>query len=176
MSARLIQQRAPLAKTNVYRYKPSYVPNAVYLDPFVLARREGGLMNSATVYVSNASYIPDKSVLVVGIGAVGISTAMAYAQSFVLDQLAFNQALAESLCEQHPTISTYPGIFGGVPHLNGLRLSVADILGQLYLTGSIEAVHKIYSPDVSEDQIKEAIAYAQDFLESALSSSSKVNG
>jgi uncharacterized protein (DUF433 family) len=80
------------------------------------------------------------------------------------------RALADNLCEQHPAISTYEGVFGGVPHLAGLRISVPDILEQLYLTGSIAAVQNIYAPDVSEDQIKEAIAYAQDFLESALSS------
>jgi uncharacterized protein (DUF433 family) len=78
--------------------------------------------------------------------------------------------LADRLCKEHPAISTYEGIFGGIPHLKGLRLSVADILEQLYLTGSVDAVRNIYSPDVSEDQIKEAIAYAQDLLESAFSS------
>jgi uncharacterized protein (DUF433 family) len=83
--------------------------------------------------------------------------------------------LSEKLCEEHPAISTYEGIFGGSPHLKGLRISVADILEQLYLTGSIAGVQKIYSPDLSKDQIKEAIAYAQDFIESAVSSSSEVN-
>lgn len=80
------------------------------------------------------------------------------------------RALSESLCEEHPVISTYEGIFGGIPHLKGLRIAVADIIEQLYLTGSISGVQRVYSPDVSEEQIKEAIAYAQDFIERAVSS------
>jgi uncharacterized protein (DUF433 family) len=87
-----------------------------------------------------------------------------------------NQTLAKSLCEEHPAISVNREIFGGIPHLRGLRLSVGDVLAQIYVTGSIEGVKKIYAPDVSEDQIKEAIAYAQDFVESALSSRPQVNG
>jgi uncharacterized protein (DUF433 family) len=86
------------------------------------------------------------------------------------------RALSQRLCEEHPAVSTYEGIFGGIPHLKGLRIAVADILEQLYLTGSISGVQRVYSPDVSEEQIKEAIAYAQDFIESAVSSSSEVNG
>ena len=50
------------------------------------------------------------------------------------------RALSESLCYEHPSISTYEGVFGGIPHLKGLRIAVADILEQLYLTGSISAV------------------------------------
>lgn len=83
-----------------------------------------------------------------------------------------NQKLAKTLCKEHPSISIDQQIFGGIPHLRGLRLSVADILSQIYVTGSIKAVEEMYSPDVSEDQIKEAVAYAQDFIESALSSRS----
>lgn len=86
------------------------------------------------------------------------------------------RALSERLCEVHPAISTYEGVFEGIPHLKGLRISVADILEQLYLSGSISAVQRIYSPDVSEKQIKEAIAYAQDFVETVFCQSSEVNG
>jgi uncharacterized protein (DUF433 family) len=86
------------------------------------------------------------------------------------------RALSERLCEEHPAISTYKGIFGGIPHLKGLRIAVADILEQLYLTGSICAVQKIYSPDVSEEQIKEALAYAQDFVETVLCPSPEADG
>jgi uncharacterized protein (DUF433 family) len=86
------------------------------------------------------------------------------------------RALSERLCEEHPSISTYEGVFGGIPHLKGLRISVADVLEQLYLTGSISAVQAIYSPDVSEEQIKEALAYAQDFVETVFCPSLEVDG
>lgn len=77
------------------------------------------------------------------------------------------RALATKLCEAHPGISTDPGIFGGVPHIENVRLSVGDILAKLYVYGNIQKVQEIYSPGVSAEHIKEAIAYAQDFLEIA---------
>jgi uncharacterized protein (DUF433 family) len=76
--------------------------------------------------------------------------------------------LAQRLCKEHPQISMHPGIFGGVPHIKGVRLSVADVLSHLYVLGSVSAVLERYAPDVSEEQIKEAIAYAKDFLEEAV--------
>ncbi len=79
-----------------------------------------------------------------------------------------NRQLAERLCEQHPDISTDPGIFGGNPHINNVRLTVANILGKIYNYGSTKAVADIYAPYVTESQVKEAIAYAQDFLEEAI--------
>ena len=77
------------------------------------------------------------------------------------------RALADKLCEQHPAISTDKGIFGGMPHIKNVRLSVGDVLAQLYVYGNIGEILRIYSPDITEEQIKEAIAYAQDFLETA---------
>ena len=77
------------------------------------------------------------------------------------------RSLAEELCEEHRGISTYQGIFGGVPHLKNVRLSVTDVLSQLYVLGSIEAVVAYYAPDISAEQVKEAIAYAHDFMERA---------
>jgi len=65
----------------------------------------------------------------------------------------------------HPMISTDEGIFGGIPHLREMRLSVGDILAQIYALGSITAVVNYYAPYISEEQVKEAVAYAQDFLE-----------
>lgn len=80
------------------------------------------------------------------------------------------RALSRRLCEVHPDISVDPSIFAGNPHIKGIRLTVANILAKLYIYGSIEAVAKIYQSNVTEDQIKEAIAYAQDFLEEAVHS------
>lgn len=76
------------------------------------------------------------------------------------------RALASKLCQAHPGISTDTGIFGGIPHIENVRLSVGDILAKLYVYGDIQKVQEIYS-DVSAEQIKEALAYAQDFLEIA---------
>jgi uncharacterized protein (DUF433 family) len=88
------------------------------------------------------------------------------------------RTLADELCDEHPSISTEKGIFGGMPHIKNVRLSVGDILAKLYVYGSVQAILDIYSPDVNEEQIKEAIAYAQDFLETACDprQSPQVNG
>lgn len=77
------------------------------------------------------------------------------------------RALAEKLCEEHPAISTEPHIFGGIPHIKGVRLSVGDILAKLYVYGNVQKIVEIYTPHLNEEQVKEAIAYAQDFLETA---------
>jgi uncharacterized protein (DUF433 family) len=77
-------------------------------------------------------------------------------------------ALAASLCEKHPEISTDPSIYSGNPHIKNIRLTVANVLAKLYRYGNVKAVADIYAPHVSEYQVKEAIAYAQDFLEAAV--------
>lgn len=77
------------------------------------------------------------------------------------------RALAKRLCEEHPNICTDKGIFGGVPHIKNVRLAVTDVLAQLYMLGSIDAVVNYYSSDINEAQIKEAVAYAHDFMEMA---------
>lgn len=75
--------------------------------------------------------------------------------------------LAAKLTTEHPEISVYKGIFGGIPHIKDVRLSVGDILAQLYVLESIDAVVEYYSHDITKEQVKKAIAYAQDFLEMA---------
>ena len=80
------------------------------------------------------------------------------------------RAAMEQCCVEHPLISIDQGIFGGVPHLKEMRLSVGDVLAQLYILGSIQAVVDAYAPDVTQSQVKEALAYAQDFLEMACES------
>jgi uncharacterized protein (DUF433 family) len=77
------------------------------------------------------------------------------------------RALAERLCEEHPSISTDIEVLGGTPHIVNTRLSVGKVLAKLYVHGNIQAIVKTYEPHVSEEQVKEAIAYAQDFLEIA---------
>jgi uncharacterized protein (DUF433 family) len=77
------------------------------------------------------------------------------------------RALAERLCETHPAISTNPRVLGGAPHINGLRLSVAHILAHIYHLGSIDAVVSEFKQRVSKEQVKQALAYAHDFMEMA---------
>lgn len=80
------------------------------------------------------------------------------------------RVIAENLCKEHPEIAADPEMLGGMPHIKGMRLSVGSILEKLYLYGSVEKIREIYKSDISEHQIKAAIAYAQDFLENACAS------
>ena len=76
------------------------------------------------------------------------------------------RALVNSLCAEHPSICTDPEVLSGTPHIKGTRLSVRTVLGKLYLYGSIQSILEIYEY-LSEEQVKDAIAYAQAFLEIA---------
>lgn len=88
------------------------------------------------------------------------------------------RALAADLCLKHPAICMNTDIFGGVPHIKNVRLTVGDVLAKLYVYGNIQKIVDIYSPHVTEEQVKDAIAYAQDFLEMACDTdeSSQVDG
>lgn len=167
MSAHLKQHKSYLAKTSLGQPSP-YFSEGVYVDPEIVADLQVFRANKTTIFYfeSKASSATD---FVSWVESRSVAFSLPLQQPIAKENI---RALADRLCEEHPAISTYEGIFGGTPHIKGLRLSVADVLEQLYLTGSIDAVLEIYSPDLSEDQIKEAIAYAQDFLESAVSSSS----
>jgi uncharacterized protein (DUF433 family) len=77
------------------------------------------------------------------------------------------RVLANSLCVEHPFISIDTEIVGGSPHIKNTRLSVGTVLAKLYLHGSVQAIVDIYEPHLSEEQVKDAIAFAQDFLEIA---------
>lgn len=72
------------------------------------------------------------------------------------------RALAATLTTEHPEISVYKGIFGGIPHINNVRLSVADVLAQVAILGSVESVAKEFS--VSIEQVEDALAYARSFI------------
>jgi uncharacterized protein (DUF433 family) len=85
--------------------------------------------------------------------------------------------LAAKVCSEHPLISVDKEVLSGTPHIKGTRLSVRTILAKLYLYGSVQAVVDIYEPHLSEEQVKEAIAYAQDLLELACGTKEpQVNG
>jgi uncharacterized protein (DUF433 family) len=84
---------------------------------------------------------------------------------------SFSRAIGEianQCCLEHPMVSLENTIFGGMPHIRGVRVSVSDILIQVYLLGSLHAVVEYYSSEISIDQVRDAVAYAQDFLETAL--------
>ncbi len=72
--------------------------------------------------------------------------------------------LYEQCAMAHPLISTHGEVLAGVPHIEGTGLTVGQILARVYVHGSIAAVMEYYA-DVSEAQIKEAISYAQTFIE-----------
>jgi uncharacterized protein (DUF433 family) len=80
------------------------------------------------------------------------------------------RALAAKLCKEHPSINMNPEVLRGAPRIEGTRLSVGTILAKLYIYGNIQALVEAYEPHLSEEQVKEAIAYAQDFLEIACGS------
>lgn len=57
----------------------------------------------------------------------------------------------------------------GIPHVAGTSISVSEILVRLYVHGSVSAVVKYYD-DVTEEQIKDALSYANRFMELACQS------
>lgn len=73
--------------------------------------------------------------------------------------------ILDKCLQEHPDIAAYDGIFGGTPHIKDRRFSVGDVLGSIYTNDSIKVVAEAY--DIPEEQIKEALAFAQDFIEDA---------
>ena len=68
----------------------------------------------------------------------------------------------------NPGISLDEHILGGIPHIDGTRLGVGQVLGRLYDLGSVENVTAYYAElNLTEEQVKEAIGFAQDFVELA---------
>jgi uncharacterized protein (DUF433 family) len=77
------------------------------------------------------------------------------------------RALIEKCCAEHPMISVDRDIKGGKPVIRDSRIAVDYVLDRLFVHGSISKVAKLFAPDISEAQIKEAVAYARDFMEKA---------
>jgi len=76
------------------------------------------------------------------------------------------RAIAESVCAAHPGIDINDRV-KGIPIIKGNRISVGQLLGRIYALGSIDAVVEFYRSAISKEQVKEAVAFAQDFLEAA---------
>jgi len=77
------------------------------------------------------------------------------------------RTLAMRMCGQHPVISTQEPVLGGAPHIKGTRVSVTHILAHLHHLGSIDAIVEEFSQRINTEQVKEALAYAHDFMEMA---------
>lgn len=77
------------------------------------------------------------------------------------------RALAERLCDEYAAIETSANVKGGIPRIKGSRIAVGQVLGRIYALESIDAVAAYYAPEISKEQIKEAVAFAKDFLETA---------
>ncbi len=74
--------------------------------------------------------------------------------------------LYEQCADGTPHIGTDLSLPDGVPHIKGTTISVSTILERLYVHDSVQKVVKYYD-DVTEEQIKEALAYAARFMELA---------
>lgn len=164
MSAQMNLQRIPKAQTSLG--EPAYHLARVYVDPLIVGFPEPQISGQGrtSIFLQGSYY---KSTQVRPTLDLDVTVAFSH-QPAQTEAKEYVRRLAESLCLEHPAISTYQGIFGGAPHIKGVRLSVGDVLSELYLLGSVDAVAQTYSVD--KEQVKEAIAYAQDFLESAVSS------
>jgi uncharacterized protein (DUF433 family) len=85
----------------------------------------------------------------------------------IFDDKWIVREVGNKLAGKHPGISRDSKILGGAPHLKGTRLSVAHVLSNLYHLGSIEKVAEKFSKILDAAKIKEALAYAHDFMEIA---------
>lgn len=77
------------------------------------------------------------------------------------------ETLMVNCCLEYPGISLNDEVLGGIPHLKGTRIPVGQLIGRLLALESIQGVVDYYRGRISSDQIKEALAYAQDFIETA---------
>ena len=69
----------------------------------------------------------------------------------------------------HPNISTNSALLCGVPHINGTTIPISEILYRIYVHATLQEVVKYYD-DITEDQVKDALAYAARFIELACNS------
>ncbi len=76
------------------------------------------------------------------------------------------ESLYQSCLSGHPNISTNSDLFCGVPHINGTIIEISEILNRLYVHTNIREVVKYYG-DVTEEQVRDALAYAARFIEIA---------
>lgn len=82
------------------------------------------------------------------------------------ESLVYWKRLCESCAREYPDICIDRAGVYYEPHIVGTKLTVSSILERLYVHGSISSVVEYY-PEVTERQIKEAIAYAATFMDVA---------
>jgi uncharacterized protein (DUF433 family) len=193
MLEQLAEQRTHLAKTSGgSQFITVYISQDVYRSSEVLAKRESftglrlpealvtvdpeaindWISSIASVYVEAADFwrsrnwrinqtsTPATMFVVPHHGSHGVT-------SVGLGVPNHNRQLAARLSISHPLISTDENVLSGTPHIDGTRISVANVLAEVHHQGSIEAVSKKFSRIVNSEQIKAAIAYAHDFMEIA---------
>lgn len=159
MLEQLKQHQIPRAETSLGRRPTAYYSEGVYLDPEIAARFNSPAR--ATLYYFGSSRLEYWNEYTLAAyntfslfpDSVGQTEAKEYVRSLV-----------ESLCDVHPAIEMTDRI-KGVPVIKGSRLSVGQILGRINALHSIDAVVSFYQSSVSEDQVKAALAFTQDFLE-----------
>lgn len=79
------------------------------------------------------------------------------------------RSILNRCCARHPAIVVNGGVLGGMPHIAGSRIGVDYVLDRLFVRGNTKLVAK-YLESLSESQVKEAISFAQDFLETVCGS------
>lgn len=73
-------------------------------------------------------------------------------------------ALADTLADRYPSISTNRAVLNGTPHLEGTRLTVSRVISALSSHGSFEAALDDYDNTYTRKQFEDALLYARDFL------------
>jgi len=64
---------------------------------------------------------------------------------------------------EHPRITQTPGVMGGKPCIKGTRIPV-DVLVDYIASGETIAEVLLGYPDISEEDVKAALAYAADHI------------
>lgn len=75
------------------------------------------------------------------------------------------QAVIQKCCIKHEGIEFDKNVLGGLPVIKGTRIDVGFLLNRLSLYGNINDVIEQSVPHLTEQQIREAIAFASDFVE-----------
>jgi uncharacterized protein (DUF433 family) len=76
------------------------------------------------------------------------------------------QAVMAACCKEQPDIVSRMDVRAGLPTIVNSRITVQYVLDRLAVHGDIKKVAKLL-PQISEAQLRSAIAFARDFLELA---------
>ena len=73
--------------------------------------------------------------------------------------------IIEKLCEKYPTITVDKDVIGE-PRLAGTRFAVSNVLTAFTNSNSLEEIIDEYEDRYTEKQLKDALRFARDFLDS----------